>query len=113
MNRAFPSVLSEEMIRVFRFPLWWYGEGLASLLRWIRTDLAMEWRSMGVRLWIAALFRPMYGSYDVLGRIVSFVMRLVVISARTVWWLVMACAFGVGVLLWCLWLPLAIALFFV
>ena len=66
------------------FPFWWYSKGL---VRWTRfvwqwyTDYAAY---LGVTVWVKNLFVPMYGSYDIPGRIISFFMRLVVIAARSV-----------------------------
>ncbi|MBP9747671.1 hypothetical protein KBD13_01910 [Patescibacteria group bacterium] len=113
MSRVLSPVFVEELLRAARFPLWWYTDGFRAVREWCAHDLRMEWRSMGIRLWMQALFRPMYGAYDVWGRIVSFCMRVVIITARTFWWMMIALVYAVALITWCLWIPLALALLFV
>lgn len=112
------SVLLEVFVRrdltsVVTFPLWWYGDGLLGVLAWMRASLQAEWRALGIGLWTRSLFLPMYGVTDISGRVISVVARLFVIFGRAVWWLAHAVVYAAGVVLWCMWIPLSVALLFV
>ncbi len=75
-------VFAETVGSVIRFPIWWYGEGLSRLVGWIVKQLSYRWKSFSFVIWMQNLFVPMYGQYDLAGRLVSFVMRLVVLIGR-------------------------------
>lgn len=66
-------------------PVWWYTSGI----RWIALRLGRSaagvWTQAGVGIWIRNLLVPMYGQNDIWGRIISFLIRLVNIIARSVW----------------------------
>ncbi len=69
---------------ILGFPVWWYTRGLA---KWSR--FAWGWFNgyravLGVGVWVRNIFVPMYGSYDIGGRIVSFFMRVVMIFFRSI-----------------------------
>ena len=75
-------VFSETVGSVLRFPMWWYSDGLLRLAKWIIQKLNYRWRAYSFVIWMQNLFVPMYGQHDWSGRIVSFVMRLVVLIGR-------------------------------
>lgn len=75
-------VLSETIGSLLRFPMWWYSDGLLKLSQWILRQLNYRWRAYSFVIWIQNLFVPMYGQYDWSGRLVSFVMRIVVLIGR-------------------------------
>lgn len=87
-------ILSDAIASVFRFPLWWYTTGLQAVAASFYQSLAYRWRSYAIGLWIRHFFVPMYGSVDWTGRLVSMLMRFVVIFARSL-------AFGVEALAFC------------
>jgi hypothetical protein len=102
-----------DLTSLIAFPLWWYGDGLFGVLTWMRESLQAEWRALGIGLWMRSFFQPMYGVTDLPGRVISVVARLFVILGRSAWWLIQAVIYAVGVVVWCLWIPLSIALLFV
>lgn len=69
---------------VVTFPVWWYTRGLARVGRWASRTVRGWEQVVGLRLWFKALFVPMYGQHDLQGRLVSFIMRLVVLVGRLV-----------------------------
>lgn len=75
-------ILSETVGSVLRFPMWWYSDGLLRLSKWIVQQLNYRWRAYAFAIWIRNMFVPMYGQYDWSGRLVSFVMRVVVLIGR-------------------------------
>lgn len=60
---------------VVRFPIWWYTAGvihtIQSLVRWWQHSA----RTLAIAVWIKNLFVPMYGQYNIQGRIISVVVR--------------------------------------
>ncbi|KAA0205674.1 hypothetical protein EDM68_05055 [Candidatus Uhrbacteria bacterium] len=75
-------VVSETIGSVLRFPMWWYTDGLAKLGAWIVRELEYRWKAYAFSIWIKNMFVPMYGQYDWSGRLVSFIMRVVVLIGR-------------------------------
>lgn len=74
---------------VLRFPLWWYTDGMflvgGRLVRVARRAAA----TLGLRVWMANIFTPMFGRYDWQSRVISVFMRIVNIVGR-------GCAWSVG-----------------
>ena len=67
---------------VVYFPYWWYTTGLFGLIHWFQRALRFRWKSYGLGIWLRHFFVPMYGQYDWSGRLVSIVMRAVVLFGR-------------------------------
>ncbi len=61
-------------------PLWWYTGGLLNVVRWWLQQLAEGAKRLSLRVLLSHWLQPMYGQYDTAGRIISFVLRTVVIS---------------------------------
>ncbi len=77
-------LLLDAVLDIFYFPIWWYTKGAAHALRWCFNLLKTGNKNLAPGLWLANLFVPMFGQFDWQGRIVSFLMRLAQIFARTV-----------------------------
>lgn len=77
-------LLLEAFLDILYFPFWWYTKGAVHALRWCFNLLKLGNENLAPGLWLANLFVPMFGQFDWQGRIVSFLMRLVQIFARTV-----------------------------
>ncbi len=63
-------------LSVLYFPVWWYTKGLARAGAYCAGVVGNAARSFGVRNWFKNIFKPMFGQYDIAGRIISFFMRL-------------------------------------
>jgi len=67
---------------IIGFPVWWFTRGFAYFVG----IYARTWRSFanqfGVGVWVKNIFVPMYGSYDISGRLISFIVRLAQIFVR-------------------------------
>jgi len=85
---------------ILYFPVWWYSAGALRAARYSAGVVAGAARSFGVRVWLKNLFRPMYGQYDLAGRILSFFMRLVMIVYYSVVLLVLTVVMAALFLLW-------------
>lgn len=77
------AVLVDLFKGVFFFPVWWYGRGLFSTARFCVETIHNQERQLGVDIWLKNLFVPMYGSYDIAGRLISFVVRSAQVFARS------------------------------
>jgi len=76
---------------VLGFPVWWYSKGV---VRWSR--FMWDWyetyrATLAVDVWVKNWFVPMYGSYDIPGRLISFFMRTVMIVLRSLLLLLVSC----------------------
>lgn len=91
-------LLLEAVLDIIYFPIWWYTKGAVHALRWCFNLLKRGNENLAPGLWFVNLFVPMYGQFDIQGRIVSFLMRSVQIFARTIALVV--------------WLSLCLVLFF-
>jgi hypothetical protein len=78
----FQLVVSETVGSILRFPYWWYTEGLSKTASVLRDGLVFRVRSYAIGLWAKNLFVPMYGQYDLTGRLVSLFMRIVILIWR-------------------------------
>lgn len=96
---------------VLYFPIWWYTEGLFGVTRFTKERLAYRWRAYSFVVWIENFFVPMYGQYDLAGRVVSVFMRLMVLFGRGIAFIVEGLWYGCLMLLW-LCLPALAFLFF-
>lgn len=94
------DIATEFVGSVMMFPVWWYGVGLIGVIGWAHRSLGYIWRGYAIPLWMRYIFVPMYGSYDWSGRVVSFVMRVVVIIGRSVAFFVVSLWYIFCVLLW-------------
>lgn len=82
-TRAVKFVLADLIGDVAYFPLWWYSRGAARAVRSLASGMQETARSLALRVWLKNLFVPMYGQYDLQGRIISFFMRLFQIIVRS------------------------------
>jgi hypothetical protein len=84
---------------VVYFPIWWYTKGLARVARYCLDSATTQIKHrLALGVWISSIAKPMYGDYTIEGRIISGMMRLVVL----VWKLI----------LMFLWLIVLFVLFF-
>lgn len=98
------------LFEVVYAPVWWYTSGLLWIIRQVGNSIRDTADSASLGLWVKNLFVPMYGQYDVWGRIVSFIIRFANIIGRSVWvglWVIIC----MGVL--AIWIVLPPALFFI
>lgn len=93
---------------IFWFPVWWYTVGLKKVATAAYQSLRYRSQSYGFRIWLKNFFVPMYGQYDLVGRLVSVFMRLVVFIGRGIAFMVEVLIYGMGILLWMLVLPFAL-----
>lgn len=89
MNSPFPLrlffvIANETVVDFLLFPVWWYTKGLVRMGKGIGRAIAERQRRLALGLWIANLFKPMYGQEDWQGKIISFFFRLLILFWRVV-----------------------------
>lgn len=95
-------ILFEAFLDIFYFPVWWYTAGAKHIFITVWEMIKFGNGNMAPGLWLKNIFVPMYGQHDFQGRIISFVLRLVQIVARSIglfiWTLVCLVLFGLWLL---------------
>ncbi len=95
------SLVFEDVLgSVFQFPLWWYGEGFGEVIVWAWRALCARWREYGIALWVRDFFVPMYGFHDWTSRLISMLMRVVILCARLIALVVEGVAYALFCLIW-------------
>ena len=74
----------ETIFDIFYFPIWWYSKGAWHAARWCFNLFKSGNENMAPGLWLANIFVPMFGQYDIQGRIISFFMRFFQVIFRTI-----------------------------
>lgn len=102
-TRALKFVFGDLLGDVVYFPVWWYSRGAARAVKVLASGMRATLASLALVLWIKNLFVPMFGQYDLQGRIISFFMRIFQIIARTLaalfWLIVRLAVLGIYLLL--------------
>ena len=78
---------------IFFFPIWWYSYGVFEFTKNLFYFLKNKLKSLALIIWIKNIFVPMYGQYDFMGHVISFLVRLFQIIFRTIFmifWLLLA-----------------------
>ena len=94
------SLFLQLVVDVFYAPVWWYSQGLLWFFRKVVASIRETAQSAGLGIWVKNIFVPMYGQYDIWGRIVSFIVRFANIIGRAVWVFVWAIICLVVLLAW-------------
>lgn len=76
-------ILIDTILDVLYFPVWWYSRGLVLALKWTLKEISETQNFLGVHIWVANIFRPMYGQRDIQSKIISFFMRVFQIILRS------------------------------
>lgn len=82
------------------FPVWWYTKGLQRVIDAASSAVWYRVRSYALVIWIKNFFVPMYGEYDIWGRIISLMMRFVVLIYRIVALTVEVVVYFIGIAIW-------------
>ncbi|MBI5733993.1 MAG: hypothetical protein HY973_03565 [Candidatus Kerfeldbacteria bacterium] len=106
------QLILEFLTDIVRFPWWWYGGGLKmvagwSWRAWTNTRLRVSWR-----IFAKSLFKPMYQDYSWQGRIISLVMRGLLLLVKTGHVLLAGLLYAIPVLVWLAILPLSLLIIF-
>lgn len=98
-------MLIEFVLDLLYFPIWWYTGGVKRAGLFCIRFLKSGNVRFAPGLWLKNIFVPMYGQYDLQGRLVSIFMRLANVIGRSIalfFWLL------ISVFLFLLWLAFPI-----
>ena len=77
-------LIIDTIINFVYFPLWWYSKGLVLTAKWTKKSILEVEKFLGIVIWAKNIFTPMFGQYDIFGRIISFNIRVFQIIVRTI-----------------------------
>ncbi|MFA6099557.1 MAG: hypothetical protein WC750_01605 [Patescibacteria group bacterium] len=92
------------------FPIWWYTTGIKKMIQWCLDGLHYRIRQYSFAVWIKNFFVPMYGQYDWQGKLISVLMRTVVLIGRSIALVAEAVIYVFLVLAWAIVPPLVFIL---
>lgn len=64
------------------FPLWWYSTGLSLVFNWCKRSYQFALKKSKFSLFVRYMGAPLYGDYTRSGRIISFLLRVVLLLAK-------------------------------
>lgn len=96
------AVLGATVADFFYTPIWWYTRGLWKQMRGSMGSLNARADTLAVDVWMKNIFVPMYGQYDIVGRLISFFMRVAQIIGRMIALIVWGALLLVWLLVWIL-----------
>lgn len=102
---AFKYIIIDLIGDILYWPIWWYSKGLLKTTKASIQAITNQEKSLGLSIWVKNIFTPMFGQYDLEGRIISFFARLIQIIVRGIMLLVWTI---VVVLFYLLWLILPV-----
>lgn len=78
------KILGEICKDILYFPIWWYSTGLINIIKSLFNFLKYKEKGLALGVWIKNIFRPMYAQTDWQGILISILMRIVEIIARSI-----------------------------
>lgn len=100
---------SHVSLQIIALPLWWYTRGLNKIIQLLADWQIAEWRRLGLFVWLRNLFTPMFHDYTIIGRGLSFVLRLIIIVFRLI---ALVVKFAFKIALVALWIALPLVVLF-
>ncbi len=78
------KIIGKFLLDIIYFPVWWYTRGLFKLLVWCQHFLGARLQGLALWVWVKNIFTPMYGQRDFASVLISFVVRVLQIIARSI-----------------------------
>lgn len=107
LTQASKLLILDYITEILYFPVWWYGAGLKNALNFFIRGVMEADRFTGFSLLLRNIFKPMFAQYDKQGRIISFVMRLVLIIYKGLTLILLVIFYLVTLVFW-LGLPILV-----
>jgi hypothetical protein len=76
------AVFGDVLGGILNAPVFWYTRGGFDAFKYCVRLIVRRWKTLGLGVWIANIFVPMYGQHDLAGSLISFFMRLFQIIVR-------------------------------
>ncbi|MFC1627181.1 hypothetical protein ACFL18_01330 [Patescibacteria group bacterium] len=96
--------MSSFLGKLIHLPLWWYKDSLVGIKRFFRNLLVFLDNKLAVRLMLKMMLTPLFHDVSFLGRILSFVFRLIRVVVGSLIILLTMMAMIVCVVFWRVWL---------
>lgn len=93
-------IIVDFVISIIYFPLWWYTEGLLKVVRMIVREIRGLAKTFNLKILFQFILKPMFGQYDIWGRIISFGVRIVHFTFLTMYTLVYSILLSFVLILW-------------
>ena len=87
--KAIKVIFLEIIWEIIFFPIWWYNQGLKRVILYVWNSLKNSSRILALPIMFKNLFKPMFGQYDREGRLISFLMRIILTISRVLVFLVL------------------------
>lgn len=104
------NVIRDTVVDFLYFPVWWYSRGLLKQIKGAGGSVIARQDALAIDIWIKNIGKPMYGQYDLVGRLISFFMRLFQIFVRTCALIVWTALMVVWLVVWLI-IPIAVVYF--
>ena len=92
MNNVFIATLKFVFIDIIGdfvyWPIWWYTTGLKNMLVFCGDQIKKIWGFLALGIWLKNMFTPMYADRSILGRLISFGVRIIILIWRLVWFFI-------------------------
>lgn len=62
---------------ILYFPIWWYSGGTKKVALFCVNEIKEASRRLAIGILFSHLLKPMYGQYDLAGRVISLVFRMI------------------------------------
>lgn len=77
-------ILVEVVLDILYLPVWWYTKGLLQIARFCVGSIERRGANLSLGIWLKNMFTPMFGQYDWQGRMISFMMRTVMLVYKLI-----------------------------
>jgi hypothetical protein len=94
---------------VLYFPIWWYSSGLKNVAINRYHSISGMANQLALRLLVLNIFKPMFAQYDRAGRVISFFARILILIARSIYFVIYTV---LQILLLVLWLVVPLVVVF-
>lgn len=85
---------------ILLWPVWWYTKGALRAFLFCLKTIRGQAERMGYGIWLKNFFIPMYGQRDLQGRLISFLVRFVIVVFKSIFLLFWSLFIFFGFLLW-------------
>ena len=100
ITQMFYQLLVEACKTFLYWPVWWYSRGLVKVLQGGWQFIKDYNLTLGFTIWLKNLFVPMFGQNGLVGRLISFVLRIIQIIFRGLALLIICILVIVFIIMW-------------
>jgi hypothetical protein len=76
-------IIIDLSVSLIYWPIWWYSIGLVQVFKITLNLIVYYYHSLAVNIWLKNIFVPMFGQTDWQSRLISFIVRLGNVFARS------------------------------